>query len=81
MGGYTLEGDALSFSRMAGTMMACSESMETEKAYVEALTRTRKWRIEGQQLELLDDAGNVLAVFRARPASGSAASADRSDLG
>jgi heat shock protein HslJ len=47
-------------------MMACAEGMETEKAFLEALGRVSGWKIAGQQLELLDTAGNVVARFEAR---------------
>jgi len=31
-GGYELSGDALTFGQMAGTMTACLQGMDTEKA-------------------------------------------------
>lgn len=65
-GGYELNGDKLGLSKMAGTLMACAEGMETEKAFLEALGRVSRWRMAGQQLELLDAAGKVAARFEAR---------------
>ncbi len=65
-GSYRLDGDRLKFSQMAGTMMACLESMETERAFFEALSRVDKWKITGQQLELYDASGNAIASFEAQ---------------
>ena len=66
-GSYTLKGSELTFGTLAGTMMACVEGMETEKAYLEALAQVRRWRIAGIHLELMDATGAVLARFEARP--------------
>jgi heat shock protein HslJ len=65
-GSYKLNGDRLSLGSMTATMMACLEGMETEKAFLDTLGRVQRWRITGQQLELLDAAGNVVARFEAR---------------
>ena len=64
-GSYELSGDRLSLGQMAGTLMACTEGMETERAFLDALGRVKGWRIAGQQLELLDAAGNMVARFEA----------------
>jgi heat shock protein HslJ len=32
---------------MAGTLMACIDSMETENAFLATLRQTKKWRISG----------------------------------
>jgi len=66
MGGYTLNGDKLAFSQLAGTMMACQGGMETESAFHAALGKVARWRIGGQQLELLDSSGITLARFEQR---------------
>ena len=68
-GSYELNGDHLKFSQMASTMMACLEGMDTEKAFLQALEQVNTWKIEGQQLELFDAAGNLVARFEARPNS------------
>lgn len=53
-GGYVLEGNALRFTQMAGTMMACeSPLMELEDRFLKMLGATTGYRIEGQQLILL----------------------------
>ena len=64
-GSYELMGDQLSFERMAATMMACQDGMDTEQAFLEALKQVHKTRITRQQLELLDAAGNGVARFEA----------------
>jgi len=66
MASYELKGDQLTFGQMAGTMMACPEGMETEKAFLEALKQVSRWKIAGQDLELIDGAGNAVARFEAR---------------
>jgi putative lipoprotein len=65
-GGYQVNGDRLRLSQTVGTMMACMKGMETEKAFLKALGQVAGWRIAGQQLELLDSNGNVLARFEGR---------------
>ena len=46
--------------------MACAEGMETERRFLEALGQVDGWRIAGQQLELIDAAGEMVARFGAR---------------
>ena len=65
-GGYQVNSDRLRLSQTVGTMMACMKGMETEKAFLKALGQVAGWRITGQQLELLDSSGNVLARFEGR---------------
>ena len=65
-GTYSFEGNRLTFSKMAGTMMACPSGMEQERSFHDALSRAAAWRIEGEQLELLDASGNVIAQFESR---------------
>ena len=64
-GGFTLDGDRLSFGHMASTMMACPEGREQEKRFTEALTKVERYRIRGSHLELLDATGAVSARFEA----------------
>jgi heat shock protein HslJ len=66
LGGYELKGDQLIFGKMASTMMACAEGMETEKAFLKALEQVDKAKIVRQHLEMFDRAGNVVARFEAR---------------
>jgi putative lipoprotein len=65
-GSFELNGDQLTLRRMVATLMACAEGMVTEKAFLQALGRVSRWRIAGQQLELLDASGNGVARFEAR---------------
>jgi heat shock protein HslJ len=63
MGGYELNGEKLTFARMASTMMACPGGMETERDFLKMLGKVKRWKIAGQQLELMDGSGKVVAVF------------------
>jgi len=65
-GSYDLNGHHLVFSQMAATMMACTQGMETEAAFLEALNRVAAWKITGQKLELYDGSGNAIASFEAQ---------------
>lgn len=66
-GSYELDGNALSFGHMASTMMACTDGMELEKQFLDALAAVKSWRVAEQHLELLDTGGAVLARLQARP--------------
>jgi heat shock protein HslJ len=66
MGGYAREGEALAFSRLAGTRMACAEGMDTEQQFLAVLEQTKTWKIVGGHLELFDAGGRLLARFEAR---------------
>ena len=65
-GTYELNGDALRFSGVGATKMACKDGMDTEAAFLPVLLRVNQWKISGKQLELSDSAGVVLARFEAR---------------
>jgi putative lipoprotein len=66
MGSYTLDGSKLTFSQMAGTMMACAQGMDVERAFHAALPRVASWRIDGEKLELFDAEGASVAEFESR---------------
>jgi len=66
IGGYTLDGERLSFSQVAGTMMACPDGMQYENAFHDALKRAVSWKIEGERLELFDETGVSVAQFESR---------------
>lgn len=58
MGGYTRDGDSLTFSQVASTMMAGPpEAMAQEQTILAALGRVRGFTIAGDQLTLLDESG------------------------
>jgi heat shock protein HslJ len=65
-GSYALDGDHLTFSQIAGTMMACLEGMQTEKAFLEALPQVKSWKIGEQRLDVFDTGGKRIASFEAR---------------
>lgn len=66
-GGYTRDGQDLSFSQLITTKMAClGGGMATETALTAALQRVHAWSISGQQLTLSDASGQPLAVFDSR---------------
>lgn len=64
-GSYEVQGDRLSLDSLTTTLMACAEGMETEKDFLEALREVSGWRIDGQQLELLDESGRTIARLEA----------------
>jgi len=66
MGSYTLDGSKLTFSQMAGTMMACPEGMDVERSFHAALGKVATWRIDGETLELFDAGGASVAEFESR---------------
>jgi putative lipoprotein len=64
-GGYELQDNRLTFKQMAGTLMACAAGMDTERAFLDALKRASRTKVEEQRLDLLDASGNVVARFQA----------------
>lgn len=60
-GHYSLNADtqALSFSDIASTRMAC-EKADIEKLLAQTLPQVRQYRFEGRRLEMLDAQGRVL---------------------
>jgi len=63
-GGYETRGDALQFSKVVMTRMACVKGMEIEAGFSKALTATTKFKLNGSQLEL-SGADGLLARFKA----------------
>jgi putative lipoprotein len=66
-GTYEVTGERVSFGKTVSTMMACVGGMQVETRFHLALEKASRWRIDGQQLELFDDAGIRLARFQAVP--------------
>ena len=66
-GSYNLNGDRISFTRVMSTMRACADPVanNTEQLFLRALSRTYRWRITGQGLDLLDSAESVVAHLEA----------------
>jgi uncharacterized lipoprotein YbaY/heat shock protein HslJ len=65
-GSYERNGNEVNIGRVAATLMACAEGMETEGAFFKSLEKVRGWKIMGQQLELYDAGGNLVARFEAQ---------------
>src|SRR5581483_5255856 len=66
MGSYELSGDRITFSQIAGTMMACANGMDTEQAFLKALSQVKTWKIAAQRLELYNAAGQLVASLERR---------------
>jgi putative lipoprotein len=65
IGSYTLSGDGIKFGALAGTQMACPDTVDTERGFRKALNGAARWSIAGDRLELLDATGGRLAQFEA----------------
>ena len=46
-------------------MMACLKGMETEQAFMKTLEEVKVWKIVGEQLELFDSDGHLVARLEA----------------
>ena len=65
-GSYTASKDSLHLSGVYATEMACMEPkgiMEQEKAYLEALNAAARYRVDGDRLEVYDEAGTQILAF------------------
>jgi heat shock protein HslJ len=62
---YELRGPAIRFKPGAMTRMACPDGMEQEQAFLKMLDGAASWRIDGDRLQFLDAANNLLAEFTA----------------
>lgn len=66
MGSYRLEGDTLTFSRLASTRMACPGDMAMlEQAWLAALSETARYSIAGPSLELQNADDRALVELKA----------------
>lgn len=65
MGSYTRDGDKLSFTQMASTMMACLNGNEQAQIFSTTLAEVTGFHITGGQLDLHDETGAVIASFKA----------------
>jgi copper homeostasis protein (lipoprotein) len=64
-GGYTIQRDALTLSEITTTRMACPD-IETENAFLNGLESVARWRLQDNQLVLLDKAGADVLRFESR---------------
>ncbi|MFH0909572.1 MAG: META domain-containing protein [bacterium] len=66
-GSYALEGSALKFGTLGGTLMACpGHDDDLEMRFLAALRHTRAWRIKSGKLQLLAS-DVVVARFKRAP--------------
>ena len=70
-GTYTVNGNGISFERIAGTQMACPKTEEITRRFRAALSGTSHWRIAEGHLEFFGATGKPLAVFERREATSS----------
>jgi heat shock protein HslJ len=56
-GGYTLDGNNISFGPIAGTMMMCPAGMEQETVYLAALQSAQTYEIIGPNMQISYDGG------------------------
>jgi heat shock protein HslJ len=64
-GTYERTAEAIKFGPLVSTRMACVDTGEVERAFREALQKTGRWKIAGNELELSDTGGSRLARFEA----------------
>ena len=65
-GTYTVDGEALTFGPLAATMKACSEPdgvMEQETAFMGLLQSAAGYKLDGGQLQILNDQGHVVILL------------------
>ena len=65
-GSYTASEDSLRLSGVYATEMACMEPkgiMDQERAYLNALNAAVRYRVDGDRLELYDEAGAQILAF------------------
>lgn len=65
-GSYRLADEKLSFGSLSSTRMACNPAYRQEPAFSAALAACVRWRVQGQYLELFDEAGLRVARFEVR---------------
>jgi heat shock protein HslJ len=67
--GYTVDGDSLELDEVAATLMGCPPPADAiERAYLAALEQVAGWRLEGEELVLVDgDDGELLRFEAATP--------------
>lgn len=66
MGGYTFDGTALSFSPLAGTMMACpDELMQQEQTFLKIMEQIAGYTLADDTLTVTDADGRALVFVKA----------------
>ncbi|MDP2828342.1 MAG: META domain-containing protein [Sulfuricellaceae bacterium] len=64
IGGYQLEDQRIAFS-MAVSRRACFKGEEAEAKFLATLSQAARWKVDGQNMELFDQAGKTIARFQA----------------
>ena len=68
VGSYEREGARLEFSAPASTQMACTgKAGQQEEAFIQRISRVRRWTIRGQTLRLGDATGRIILELEAEP--------------
>jgi heat shock protein HslJ len=62
-GTYMAKGHSLKLGPIAATRMFCAETADTERAFTAALGAATGWRIRGDDLTLLNAAGEAVATL------------------
>jgi heat shock protein HslJ len=62
-GAYELKDDAIRFSQMAATRMACIDAGDIDVAFRDALKSARRLTVVGDHLDLFDSKNRRVAVF------------------
>jgi heat shock protein HslJ len=65
MGGYQVSGNNLQLTQMAGTRMACMQGAEQAQLIGATLPQVARYKIAGDEMELRDTKGAVIARFKA----------------
>ena len=73
--GYTAGNGAMTITPIATTQKFCAEPpgvMDQEAQYLSALQTTAGYQVSGRQLTLLNGAGQIVAIYTAKPVNGRA---------
>jgi copper homeostasis protein (lipoprotein) len=65
-GSYQLDGGKITFSNLAGTMMACPTSLTIDNRIHEMFSKVAGWKISGETLQLTDASDTPIATFESR---------------
>jgi heat shock protein HslJ len=71
-GSYEVSGSEMTIGDVAHTEMWCAEPegvMDQEQAFLAAMASVARYRLAGEQLELLDGTDAVLLTFEAQPSA------------
>lgn len=61
--GYTVDGDSLTIGQAAVTMMFCDGLMDQEQAFLAAMQSSSSFKLETEQLHILNEKGQVVVDF------------------